>query len=853
MGVSLSTAASAAVAAAHAGADGTREVGGIQAIKDLFVGMAPVEWLAADGALLATQSAALTVVGSCKPARLRIETDPTTWAFVAEGTATTVRLKTGGTAHATIVGVSLDAPIVASTTGITGVFWLENLPTLDSPIPQTVINGDSSAWTNRGVALMLWFNDSQVANYPELLDPATGNPYALQQVNVLTRWPNGKPWLVMAFFVVPSLAAGATLTPKIRDKTTSNNTPLTVSQMLATGFDFDCEIRLDAGGAGLSAKARTMLAALSDATLAANTAAWSPDSAFYYQGPLCTVIRLADHTGKSYDIGAESVKSVRPWFIAWFWAHDNSWDVRPCWDTCDSEKAQTCTYDLKIYLGNTSPALAFSQSGHVHYFDQKRTLVFGKGNARPKIGLKPNVIQMAAALVLPQYDPTKSLSSTARNAITTGWASADKTLGGAGLWGRQMGAVAARPEIGPITHWDAAWIYDGGADIRDIVERNLDLAGSWQMWHRCGGGTRGGSTRYYDELNGVPALGRWQSRDAYPKAGWVSYGPAGWASPDTGTVIGSTTTAPVWSADTAHQPSMGGVAFLIGGDPYYLDQCIGAFGFNINYLFPGTGTATPDPWAYQSGRDTKDTPFNHEQVRSNGWDLRTRHEVALLAPDGMPEKALAIRCINNGFQAVNGKVASSAANGNAIHDFFYGQRPANFTPQTLGYMAETAYNSITHPEKYPQAPDSKAGMAAWMHHFWTTQVLRCAEVFGTIPSVAQAAGHFPKFARDIATGRYPQGGIEYIYPATLTSTGDFAQSHPQAVASDAACGAKAWNWPDAQTTDQDGYRNQYSASIAMGAMKSADAWKAWVKVLKPNVFDVCDWGGGLKYCIIPKG
>lgn len=852
MAVSLSSAAIAAVSAAHSGSDGTREAGGIQALKDLFVGDASVEWVSSGGTVLATQTATLTAVNSIRPAKLRVELIPTTYAFVAAGTAATCRLKNGSTLVLSNGSASLSQAIASTTTGIGGVFWIENLTTIDSVTCETIRNDDSSAWTNRGVAFMAWFTDGQIANYPELVDPGTGNAYASQQCNRLLQHASGNCKMAMMFLVVPSLAAGATLTPKFRNKTTSNNTPLTIAQMTAAGFDFDCEIRLNGGGAGLSAKARTMLTAVSDATLAANTAAWSPDSRYEYAGPLCTVVRIADHTGKAYDIGAETTKSVRPWFIAWFWAHDNTWECREIRETTDSAKLQNCTYSLGVYVGNTSPTLAYSESSRIHYASQGRTTVVRKAAAaRPKIGLKPNLKQLCATKLIPQYDPTQTVIGSVITGVLSAWGSAAKTGGDAGLWGQQMGAVAARPEIGPITHWDALYMYDGRFDLRDMVERNLDLAGGWQIWMRAGTGTRGGGTRYYDELNSVTALGRWQSRDAFPNARWVSAPAKDWASPDAATWIGSTTAAPSWSADTAHQPSFGGVAYLLGGDPYYLDRMIGAFGFNVNYLVEGSGTATPDPWQYQSGRDPKDTPFNHEQVRSNGWDLRTRDEVATLAPDGMPEKVLALRCITNGLQAVNGKVASTATNGNAIHDWFYGQRPGGWAPYTVGYMSEVAY--VSGGLGYPRSPDSSGGMAPWMHHFWTISVQRAAEKFGSYAPVAQADSHFQKFAREMALGKYPQGGIEYIYPARLSSTGGFPQSHAAAVASDATSGAKAWNWPDAQTTDNDGYRNQYSANVAMMATKSARGWKAWKEVIKPNIFDACTWGNGLKYCVVPRG
>jgi hypothetical protein len=852
MTITLANDTNIAVQAAHAGADGTREAAGMQAIKDQFAGNATIEFVSASNVVLATQSATVTVVTTTKPAKVRFDLIPSTYAYITPGTVASLRIKNGATLIASNDSASLSAAITATTTGMYGVFWLENDWKLDSPAPMLIKNEDVGAWINQGVAHMAAFMPGQIAQYPEALD-AGGSPFALQQCDVTQRHADGSVKLAMMHIVIPSLASGASITPKYRNKATSNNTPLTVAQMIGGSYDFDCEIRLNAGGAGLSATARTMLAALSDATLTSNTTSFSPDSRYVYKGPVCTTVIIADHTTKAYDIGFEATKSVRPWFLAKFWPHDNSWECRAVLETTDSTKLQDCVYTPNFYLGYAAPALAYNEASQTHYAQQKRAKYFRKANAAaPKIGLKPDLKQLSGSKFILNYDPSQTFNGTTKTALLNSWTAAVKTFGGAGLWRQAMGATGAAAEIGLMSQWDAAMLYDGSWDVREVVERNLELAGSWQIWLRSGSSTRTPGDRYYDDVALVPALGRWQSRDAFPNQGWVSFGPSAWAAPDTCTFIGTPTYPAVWFADMAHHPDMGSAAYLITGDYYYLDQLYGQLGFAVGYLVAGVGTGTPDPWSYQSGRDVKDCAFNDQQVRANAWNLRCRSRVVSLAPDGSPEKVYAKRVIDTGMRAVLGKVASSATNGDVIHDWFFTNRPISFTPQTLGYMADAPYG-VGGADGYPKSPDSLRGMAPWMHHYWTSSVLDALAVDPTVTSLQTAAAHFPKFSREIALSEHPYLAQNYIYPGPMVSTGDFPQTHPQAVASDASQLPFSWTNGGSITADNDGYRNQYSCVIASAGTLSSRAWKAWNNVLKPNVYDVETWSDGLKWAVVPRG
>ena len=77
--------------------------------------------------------------------------------------------------------------------------------------------------------------------------------------------------------------------------------------------------------------------------------------------------------------------------------------------------------------------------------------------------------------------------------------------------------------------------------------------------------------------------------------------------------------------DTAHQPSLAFLPYLVTGDPYYLDELYFWISFNFLALPPGM-------------RANAQGLFKDDQVRAIAWSMRTLAQAAWIAPDADAEE-----------------------------------------------------------------------------------------------------------------------------------------------------------------------------------------------------------------------
>ncbi len=85
---------------------------------------------------------------------------------------------------------------------------------------------------------------------------------------------------------------------------------------------------------------------------------------------------------------------------------------------------------------------------------------------------------------------------------------------------------------------------------------------------------------------------------------------------------------PAWSWDTDHTPSPFYPAYILTGDPWYLDEM---------FTWVAVAAATPN---YSGGRGPTGAYGGFSgSVRAEAWTARNRAEAAFAAPDAAPEKA----------------------------------------------------------------------------------------------------------------------------------------------------------------------------------------------------------------------
>jgi hypothetical protein len=165
-----------------------------------------------------------------------------------------------------------------------------------------------------------------------------------------------------------------------------------------------------------------------------------------------------------------------------------------------------------------------------------------------------------------------------------------------------MPATGERPEIGPLTEPAAQWLVSAEPSALAAMLAQAEASGTFP-WH------------FRDEETGAPL-----NLDLHPTAGWSS----SVCQPLIATMkslIPSTNSQIV--VDTAHQPSLAYMPYLLTEDPYYLEEL----------QFAVTLAAGRDP-VY---REKSNMIIGASQVRSLAWMLRSMAHAALVTPVDTPQ------------------------------------------------------------------------------------------------------------------------------------------------------------------------------------------------------------------------
>jgi hypothetical protein len=98
-----------------------------------------------------------------------------------------------------------------------------------------------------------------------------------------------------------------------------------------------------------------------------------------------------------------------------------------------------------------------------------------------------------------------------------------------------------------------------------------------------------------------------------------------------------------WTADTAHQPSVYFPAYVLTGDPWYLEMLYAWAGISVFDNAPFSPyvctTQTANCSQYRGPTGAYGGLFGSNAARDVAWTLRGRVETAFAAPDGTPEKS----------------------------------------------------------------------------------------------------------------------------------------------------------------------------------------------------------------------
>lgn len=328
------------------------------------------------------------------------------------------------------------------------------------------------------------------------------------------------------------------------------------------------------------------------------------------------------------------------------------------------------SYDVQIEVGGKTVHRA---EGMTHYHHARwRKLAWWGGE--PALHLRHDTPQLIASRALPNYDSTVEIREGALGEAAAKWSGPKTEPMGVGLALPGMPTTGGRGDIGLQPEWAVAYLLSMDRRAKRVTMGTADLAGSWSMHYR-------------DRRTGRPV-----SLFDYPYMTLL-----GERSDTRNRATGKLEAFPECAAadacrtpnrhDVAHQPNFAYLPYLVSGDHYYLEELqfwamYDAFASNPRYREDRKGLLKPN------------------QVRGQGWALRTLAEAAYISPEDDPLKQHFVQIVNSNLDWYNAAYTNNpdANTLGIVVDGF-----------AVGYLGKTA-------------------IAPWQDDFFTAAVGRAAEL-----------------------------------------------------------------------------------------------------------------------------
>lgn len=266
------------------------------------------------------------------------------------------------------------------------------------------------------------------------------------------------------------------------------------------------------------------------------------------------------------------------------------------------------TYDVNVNVGGRS---VYARNGLTHYHHTRwHQFAWWDAANGSAVDVTLNTAYLIATKAVPNYEqivPNEGAMAGLGKQIT----SANTGPMSIGPVVAAMGTTGGRADIGPLPHWSVMYLLSGDKRARDAMMAAADGSGSW-------------SIHYRDEKTGYPIrTDNEANKNVSTHANMANTGPLPvprCAASDTSKCVTP------YGEDTAHEPSLVFLPYLVTGDYYYLEEL--QFWAASNPL----GTA-PGYNGYGKGL------VRWQQVRGQAWSMRTLGHAAYITPDASPMKS----------------------------------------------------------------------------------------------------------------------------------------------------------------------------------------------------------------------
>ncbi len=357
------------------------------------------------------------------------------------------------------------------------------------------------------------------------------------------------------------------------------------STLLDNGYDFKADLSFPDGTSATVDAAALLREAIADGGLQS-----------WINGPLSNEFtvsaRVGDQLEVRFDIRANADGSVRT-------------DVSVHNDYAYNGTPETITYDIAF---SENGQTVFAQSGLDHYARANWHKQFYSGGEKP-LHIVRDVAYMEESGAIPGLDTSIEIGQSRLDSDAQRLAEADTGPLGPALNQTYMPGVGqlAGDNVGLISGFQARYLLSQDERAEEIMLANADASGGIP-WH-----LRDPDTGMTTTIADHPGMRLFPGQDG---KGEDAFGERYNPRPDSG-----------WTPDTAHQPALNYLPYLLTGDQYYLNELQAQAVFNVASL-------NVNSRGFDQG-----IVLENDQVRGQAWTMRTLSDTAFITPDDNPLKS----------------------------------------------------------------------------------------------------------------------------------------------------------------------------------------------------------------------
>lgn len=421
------------------------------------------------------------------------------------------------------------------------------------------------------------------------------------QTDIKATHADGSVRHVIVSGVLPALAAGQTQTLTLVKSSASQSSNVNLQQLAASGLNSKVSITLDNV---------EYTASLADALAASTPVTW-------LSGTVVNEWIMAAPLKNAAGV-AHPLLNAR-FDVRWYASQPKMAHVSVIVenDKTFTAGARNLTYDVKIDIGGRT---TYAATGLTHYHHSRwRQSAWWDAATTPAIHLQHNTAYLIASKAVPNYDQAVVPSerelarySTQLDANTTG----PMKIGAINPY---MPSTGGRFEIGPLPGFSVMYLLSQDKRAKDFMMAVAEGSGAWSMHLR-------------DEKTGYPLrVDNAANRELTTHPNAANSGPL--PVPRCANNDASLCKTP-YTHDTAHQPSLTFLPYLVTGDYYYLEEM---------HFWAASNPLETSPASSGYGKGL----VRWQQLRGQAWSLRTLGHVAYITPDLHPLKAYFSDQLNN--------------------------------------------------------------------------------------------------------------------------------------------------------------------------------------------------------------